>query len=122
MKLILYLLLLIVGTGWFQGCASTRKPSNPDEARAYFETLRSEYNAGKVRTLNETMHLTVAEADKFWPIYREYEKDLAAVGDRKVALLTEFVGRHRAGTLNDQNSEALTVRWLQNSQDRLDVW
>jgi hypothetical protein len=122
MKLIFYSLLLLMGMGWFQGCASTKKPSTPDEARAYFETLRSEFNAGKVRVLNDTMHLSTAEADKFWPIYREYEKDLAAVGDRKVALLTEFVGRHFRGTLNDQNSEALTVQWLQNSQDRLDLW
>ena len=121
-KLILHSLILLLGAGLFQGCASTKKPSNPDEARAYFEVLRSEFNSGKIHALNETMHLTTAEADKFWPIYREYEKDLSAVGDRKLALLVEFVRHYKAGTLNDENSQELTAQWLQNAQDRLDLW
>jgi hypothetical protein len=68
------------------------------------------------------MKLTVAEADLFWPIYRNYEKDLAAVGDRKLALIVEFLGNHKAGTLTDQNSQALGTQFLQNAQDRLDLW
>jgi hypothetical protein len=108
-----------------QGCASSRHqpaPANADEARAYFEVLRSDFNTGKIRALNQTMKLTVAEADKFWPIYRQYEKDLAAVGDRKLALIQEFIAHHRAGTLTDQNSPLMAAKWLQNVQDRLDLW
>ena len=84
--------------------------------------LRSDFNAGKIRTLNQVMKLTVAEADKFWPIYRQYEKDLAAVGDRKLALIVEFMRHHKAGTLTDQNSKEMAAQWLQNVQDRLDLW
>jgi hypothetical protein len=68
------------------------------------------------------MKLTAAEADKFWPIYRNYEKELAAVGDRKLALFGEFYRHHQAGTLNDQNSKEMAGQWLQNVQDRLDLW
>jgi outer membrane biogenesis lipoprotein LolB len=108
-----------------QGCASSshqQAPTNSDEARAYFEVLRSDFNTTKIRTLNQVMKLTPAEADKFWPIYRSYEKDLAAVGDRKLALIQEFMAHHRAGTLTDQNSREMAVQWLQNAQDRLDLW
>ena len=125
MKPILYSLALLAGALWFQGCASSsHKPvaSTPDEARAYFEVLRSDFNAGKIRTLNQVMKLTVAEADKFWPIYRSYEKDLAAVGDCKLALIVEFMRHHKAGTLTDQNSKEMAARWLQNVRDRLDLW
>lgn len=108
-----------------QGCATApQRPTetSSDDARAYFEVLRSDFNAGKIRTLNEVMKLTESEADKFWPVYRNYEKDLAAVGDRKLALIREFLTRHQAGTLDEQDSRALAAEWLQNSQDRLDLW
>jgi hypothetical protein len=109
----------------FSGCASSSKPkgpTNPDEARAAFEALRSDFNAAKIRALNQAMKLTAAEADRFWPVYRNYEKDLAAVGDRKLALIVEFMRLHKAGALTDQNSRELAAQWLQNAQDRLDLW
>jgi len=108
-----------------QGCATAPQRHtdlSADEARAYFEVLRSDFNGAKIRTLNEVMKLTAEEADKFWPIYRNYEKELAAVGDRKLALIREFISQHQAGTLNDQNSKTMAAQWLQNAQDRLDLW
>jgi hypothetical protein len=125
MKPVFYSLAFLACTVLFQGCATSSHqpaPSNPDEARAYFELLRSDFNTTKIHTLNQVMELTVAEADKFWPIYRQYEKDLAAVGDRKLALIVEFLTHHKAGTLTDQNSKAMAALWLQNAQDRLDLW
>jgi len=125
MKPIVYGLLLVAGSLLLQGCASPSPraiTANPDDARAYFEVLRSDFNAGKVRALNQVMKLTVAEADRFWPIYRSYEKELGLVADRKLALISEFLTRHKAGTLSDQNSQALARQWLENAQDRLDLW
>jgi hypothetical protein len=124
-KSILCFLNLLAGAFLLQGCASPghqQVASNPDEARADFEVLRSDFNAGKIRALNQVMKLTDAEADKFWPIYRQYERELATVGDRKLALIQEFMAHYRAGTLGDQNSREMAVEWLQNAQDRLDLW
>ena len=70
----------------------------------------------------KTMKLTGPEAEAFWPIYREYEKELAAVGDQKLALIREFMGHYRSGTLSDQNAKAMTAQWLKNTQARLDLW
>jgi len=125
MKTAIYLVILLSGSLWMQGCASS-KPQKPnltaDDARAYFEELRSAFNTGKIRALNKVMKLTAAEADKFWPIYRNYEKDLAPVGDRKLALIREFLTHRKQGTLTDEKSKELSVRWLQNAQERLDLW
>jgi hypothetical protein len=125
MKPILCSLALLAAAGLFQGCATSRpKQPNPtaDDARAYFEVLRSDFNAEKVRLLNQVMKLTVAEADQFWPRYRAYEKELACIGDRKLALIVEFMRHHKTGTLTDQNAQTLAVQFLQNAQDRLDLW
>jgi hypothetical protein len=32
------------------------------------------------------------------------------------------MAHHRAGTLTDQNSREMAEQWLQNAQDRLDLW
>jgi hypothetical protein len=125
MKPIVYPLILVAGALLLQGCATSGKPKaalTADDARAQLEVLRSDFNTTKIHTLNQVMKLTVEEADKFWPIYRSYEKELAAVGDRKLALLVEFMRQHQASTLTDQHSQVMATQWLQNVQDRLDLW
>jgi hypothetical protein len=102
--------------------AQQAKADATDDTRAYLEMLRSDFNATKVRTINQVMKLTAPEAQAFWPIYREYEKELAAVGDQKLALIREFFGHYKDGTLNDKNSKQMAEAWLKNTQSRLDLW
>ncbi len=120
-------LMLLCAALLLQGCATSKSKTKAlnvatDDARAYFEVLRSDFNSGKVRIVNNAMKLTEAEADQFWPIYRSYEQDLAPIGDRKLALIREFLANHNAGTLNDEKSKELAAKWLENAQDRLDLW
>ena len=56
----------------------------------YIELLRSDLRADKVQVLTEALDLKEGEAAAFWPIYREYENELAAIGDRRVALIKRF--------------------------------
>jgi hypothetical protein len=98
------------------------KSADPDDLRAVLETLRSDVNAFKIRALNQALQLTGPEAEKFWPVYRQYEKDLAAVADRKIALLREFGGRCLNNTLDDKAADVMSKQWLKNVQDRLDLW
>lgn len=111
-------LLFVIQSGLAQPTATPV----PDDVRTYFEMLRSDFNATKIQTINQVMKLTGPEADVFWPIYRNYEKELAAVGDEKLALIRQFVAHHQGGTLNDQNAKTLAQKWLNNSQARLNLW
>ena len=98
------------------------EPADADEIRAYFELLRSDVSATKIRTINEVMKLTGPEAEKFWPVYRKYEKELTLVAERKLALIREFAPLHFGGRLDDQQAANLATRWLKNTQERLDLW
>jgi hypothetical protein len=98
------------------------EPSDAGELRAYFELLRSDVSATKIRTINEVMKLTGPEAEKFWPIYRKYETELTAVAERKLALIREFAPLHLSGKLDDRLAADLAARWLKNTQERLDLW
>jgi hypothetical protein len=97
-------------------------PAVPDDLRAILEMMRSDVNSFKIRTLNQVMALTGPEAERFWPVYRRYEKDLAAVGDQKVALLREFGMLRAAGTLDQKSWDSLAKRSIKNVEDRLSLW
>ena len=56
----------------------------------YVELLRSDLRTQKVQVLTEALDLPEAQAAAFWPIYREYENELAAIGDRRVSLIKRF--------------------------------
>lgn len=108
-----------------QNATTTTQPKpavDTDSIRAYIEMLRSDFNTSKIATINQVMQLTGAEAEVFWPIYRNYEKELAAVGDRKLEMIREFAALHAGGTLDSKKADELAKRWLKNVQDRLDLW
>ena len=69
MKTKLFCSLVIVTSAlWLPGCATSPQPkttSTTDDARAALEELRSDFNATKIRTLNQVMKLTAPEAEKF---------------------------------------------------------
>ncbi len=111
---------LLLGTN--RPLAQIASTNRTDDARAYFEVLRSDFNATKIRTINQAMKLSSPEADAFWPIYRAYEKELAAVGDEKLTLIRAFFTHYQNGTLNDQNAQVMAEKWLNNVQARLDLW
>ena len=58
---------------------------------AYAELLRSDLRTQKVAILTEMMGFTEAEGAAFWPIYREYETEMAALADERVDLLEQYI-------------------------------
>jgi hypothetical protein len=96
--------------------------AEPENLRAVLEELRSDVNGYKVRVLNQAMQLTGPEAEKFWPIYRQYEQELAGVAEQKIALLREFADRSANGALDNKAADRMAQQWLKNVQARLDLW
>ena len=77
---------------------------------AYAELLRSDVRTTKVAIITEVMGFTDAEDAKFWPIYREYELEMAKLGDARVALITEYA-KHYA-SLTDATADQLASKAL----------
>lgn len=121
MKLIHIALLFAAFCSYSPG-AEEAPPAPKDDTRAYFETLRSRFNADKVATITEVLKLTDAEGKKFWPLYRAYEQELTAVGDDKLELIREFFDDYKRGSLTDERAKVLAERWLKNLQQRTDLW
>ena len=57
---------------------------------AYIDLLREDIRTQKTAVLSQMMQLTADEAKVFWPIYSDYEKELKALGDERVAGIKEY--------------------------------
>src|SRR5690349_9265466 len=55
--------------------------------RAYIELLRTDVKKSKAQIMGDVMQLDADQAARFWPIYKEFETEYSALGDRIVALL-----------------------------------
>jgi hypothetical protein len=78
--------------------------------QAYAELLRSDIRTQKAAIITEVMGFAESEDAAFWPIYREYDTEMAKLGDERVALIAEYASNY--STLTDAAAEKLAVKAL----------
>ena len=77
------------------GLGKAQSESNQDlNIRAYIELLRTDVKTGKSQVMGQVMQLDADQATKFWPIYKRFETDLAAIGDRLVGLIKDYANNY----------------------------
>jgi hypothetical protein len=116
--------IILIGAVLLGGSAfaETAEVATVDNTRAYLEVLRSDFNSDKVALYNRVLQLTEPEAKKFWPIYRNYERELMTLSDQRMELMRDFMARQDDGKLTDETSTEIADRWLKSVQARLDLW
>lgn len=75
-----------------------------DDMEKYVELMRSDLRTGKTELLTEALKLTSADGQKFWPIQREYETELAKIGDQRIQLLKDYAASYDSLTANQAKS------------------
>ena len=89
--------------------AQTTAPAGDDTREtnltAYVELLRTDVRAQKTAFLTEMMEFTEVQDAVFWPIYREYDVELAKLGDERIAMIREYTDKY--GAMTDALAEAL---------------
>jgi hypothetical protein len=58
-----------------------------------------------VAIITEVMQFTNEEANAFWPIYREYDLELAKIGDARIALIEDYAQHYE--TMTDEKAREL---------------
>jgi hypothetical protein len=84
-----------------------------------FELMRSDIRTKKAAMIADRMKFTDQEAAAFWPVYRQYEADLAAINDKKVSIMKDYINRHRS--LNDAQAKQLAEDVFDVDQKTLDL-
>jgi hypothetical protein len=111
-------LLALVLSGGTTAVAQSPDPDSQDlNLRAYIELLRSDVRANKVLVMTEVMAFTEEEDAKFWPIYREYDVELSALNDRKIAGIKDYAANYEKMT--EGKAKDLADLALQLEADRV---
>lgn len=79
-----------------------------DKPADNMQLLREKVKADKKLLVAANMELTESEAKGFWPVYEEYQKELAAINQRIGKLIESYAADYLAKTLTDEKAQKLT--------------
>jgi hypothetical protein len=85
----------------------------------YIELLRQDLRAARVAVITEFLPMTESQAAEFWPIYREYEVELAKLTDDYLMLLRDY-GEHYE-QMTDSKARELFDQVQRNNKKRLQL-
>src|SRR4051812_19072109 len=95
-RIIIALLAILAGAAAVASAQTTKSnnatldDTRDTNLRAYVELLRSDLRTQKVAITAMMMALGEAEDEKFWPIYRDYETQLAKLNDERIKGIEEY--------------------------------
>jgi hypothetical protein len=73
--------------------------------------LRQDLRAKKMQVIGQNMSLSDQEAEKFWPLYNHYVKELTEVNNQKYALLKQYA--EMWATMTDEDALIYVRHWLE---------
>lgn len=76
-------------------------------AEMNMQILRDKIKADKKAVVVANMQLSDAEARVFWPIYDQYQKDLAAINERLAKAIVAYADAYNAGPVSDATAKNL---------------
>src|SRR4029078_8247374 len=109
----------LVGLGCFLQMVEPCRGGAEGMSESDFELMRSDIRRKKGAMIADRMKFTDQEAAAFWPVYRQYEADLAAINDKKVSIMKDYVSRHQS--LSDAQAKQLAEDVCEGDQRTLDV-
>jgi len=83
------------------------------------ELLRADVRTKKMELVAERMQFTGNEAEAFWPLYRQYEVELAAINDKKIKVIRDYMASH--DNLDGTRAKELAQRVFEVDQMTLDL-
>ncbi len=89
MKILIYLLLCLVVASPLMA----QQPLTAEKQRE-INISRKLVNDKRNTALAYNMKFTQEEKEKFWPLYREYREVMARVGDKRLAIIVDYIDHH----------------------------
>lgn len=86
---------------------ANRAPAAQGQPANNMEILRDKIKADKKLLVAENLGLTDAESKVFWPVYEDYQKDLAGINDRLLKTIQSYAQDYNAKTLTDEKAKSL---------------
>jgi len=56
----------------------------------YMELMKMDVRARKMELVDEFMNLSSAQAKKFWPVYKKYQRELSKLNEKELLLIKKY--------------------------------
>jgi hypothetical protein len=106
------LLVSLPVTGLAQAPSATQEKN-------YVDLLRKDIKREKVAITTDLMNLLPDESAKFWPVYNEYDKELTALTDQRLAFLQAYGENYYSMTDNKATEIANGLLDLEGQRNAL---
>ena len=92
-----------------KAAASPEADAREKNIQEYISLMRADVRQQKAEIMGAIMLLSAADATKFWPIYDDYDAELAKLNDQKVQNIKEYARGY------DQMTDAKADELIQNA-------
>jgi hypothetical protein len=83
---------------------------------ASLNAASEQYTRARKKLIADNLNLTAAEAQRFWPLYEQFEKDLLVLSDKIRAGITELAENYESMT--DAMARKITIDRLKIDEER----
>jgi len=97
-----------------QAAPSQAAPANLDD---YMKLARTGIQQDKSKIIGAALELDATQSAAFWPVYKKYEGELAAIGDQRYAAIKDYAAHY--GSLTDAKATELSDKALALEEQRL---
>jgi hypothetical protein len=104
-------------TGFTYLSLAQTKPVGGDKPASNLAIIHEKLKADKKLIVSKYMELTESEAQKFWPVYEEYQNDLKKNNDRLLRILESYAADYKNKSLTDEKAQKLLDEWIAFEQD-----
>jgi hypothetical protein len=124
---LLVLPMAVASSGWAQtesktenqAAASPNANAREKNIQAYIDLLRADVRQQKAEIMGAVMLLSADDAKKFWPIYNDYDAQLAKLNDQRVANIKEYARSYNEMT--DAKADELVQNALAYHKQRAEL-
>jgi NADH dehydrogenase/NADH:ubiquinone oxidoreductase subunit G len=103
-----------------EGKASAPPHSDAEtNVQAYIDLLRSDVRQQKAEFMGSVMLLSAQDAAKFWPIYSDYDAQLAKLNEQRIGIIKEYAQSYNQMT--DAKADELIQKSLAYQKQRSEL-
>jgi hypothetical protein len=99
--------------------ASPEAQTQKKNTQAYIDLLRSDVRQQKAEIMGSVMLLNAQDATKFWPIYSEYDAQLAKLNGQRVENIREYARAY--DQMTDEKADELIQKSLWYQKQRAEL-
>jgi hypothetical protein len=93
-----------------KSAATPETDAQKKNTMAYIDLLRRNVRQDKAEIMGSVMALNAADAAKFWPIYSDYDTQLAKLNDQRIQNIKEYAQSYN--DMTDQKADELIQKSL----------